>query len=313
MSVTRFILFLVLFSGLVSAAGAQTDSVQVPYRFPDTLLRYSDFPLDTDTIEYVYAEVPGMVQSTRLRDSIEAKYRSGSYNFNDPQFKNALKDLDDRHIILRPGSRDWLSYLLLALLVYFVLLRIQLARNIPVILQAYWNDRVINQFSREDNFFKMRSAALLFLLFCGIAALLLFNLSEFYHWSLSYDESDRYGFILLFLLVFYLSKYILLKVMGYLFDVQKIISGYLAIVSVANIVYALAIFPLLIFYQYLPGSWKLYMLLLILLLFVFNTFYKYIRAGVFAVSNFTFPKFYLFLYFCTLEFMPLIIIVKIFW
>ncbi|MFN5705738.1 MAG: DUF4271 domain-containing protein [bacterium] len=51
---------------------------------------------------------------------------------------------------------------------------------------------------------------------------------------------------------------------------------------------------------------------MILISFTFNTVYKYLRTGSFLKNNFQFPIFYLFLYLCAFEIMPLLIIYKVF-
>ena len=50
---------------------------------------------------------------------------------------------------------------------------------------------------------------------------------------------------------------------------------------------------------------------LMIFLWVLNAIYKYLRSGAYVSSNFRFPKFYLFIYLCTLELMPLLLIYKI--
>jgi hypothetical protein len=130
--------------------------------------------------------------------------------------------------------------------------------------------------------------------------------------NITYKGMEEYVIICLFTGTFYLLKFLLMKISGFIFSIQKLISGYLSILSISNFVYAIIVMPMLIFYQFITSSYQPYLLGLILILFCFNTIYKYLRTGSFILNNFQFPKFYLFLYLCTLEIMPLLIIYKVF-
>jgi len=125
-------------------------------------------------------------------------------------------------------------------------------------------------------------------------------------------DSDEYLFITAAAVLFYIAKFILMKFAGYIFSIQKLMSGYLSIISISNFIYAIFIIPFLILYYYLPNEYQGLVFYLILILFCFNTIYKYLRTGSFILNNFQFPKFYLFLYLCSLEIMPLLIIYKVF-
>ncbi len=212
---------------------------------------------------------------------------------------------------LRKTKENWIVFLLVGIFVFITLIRNVYSRNFAIIFQAYWNDRVIGQFTREEGLSSLRTAFILFVLFCFIFALLLYNIAGYFSWNLPREGLDAYWILWAAVFLFYSIKYILMKLSAYIFSFPRLMSGYLAIQSISNIVYVMMIFPILIFYQFMDSGLSGYLLYAMLFFLVFNAFYKYLRSGSFAVKNFQFPKFYLFVYFCSLEILPLLVVVKL--
>ncbi len=312
----HYILLLFILLVTSTIVQANKDSVNSNYKRDTSYYRFYPpgyFALDTDTSFLVKIDSNLLTKSTAIFDSVMLNYQSDDYSYlSQYALKNNSNLKASNNYKLRKPKENWISFLIITLLTYLTIIRVQYAKNIPVLFQAYWNDRVIGQFTRDDNFFKIRTAALFFLLFCAIFALLLYNVLNYFENNLLNVGLTAYYRIFLIVNSYYLGKYLLMKLSGYLFSIQKVISGYLAIISVSNLVYTMIIIPILLFYQYLPVTVQAYLIYVLIFLWVFNTFYKYLRSGSFVVSNFQFPKFYLFLYLCSLEIMPLLVIYKLF-
>ena len=144
-----------------------------------------------------------------------------------------------------------------------------------------------------------------------VYATIAYYIIDYFGYSMPSQGLDLYYLIISVLTIIYSSKYLLMKLIGYIFSVQRLISGYLAIISVSNLVFAILTIPLLIFFNYVNADYKIYVISIMLISFTFNTVYKYLRTGAFLKNNFQFPIFYLFLYLCAFEIMPLLIIYKV--
>ncbi len=295
---------------IVSTSTAQTDLV-IPDSIPQ--ISYYHYQRDTDSVAYVLIDSSSIVQTDTIYKLVMSRYHMGSYNFTDStQRPDARKYVNRNLIKVRKTEGHWMIFTLLSIILLYTIIRNVYDKTLVVIFQAYWNDRAINQFTRDDNFLKLRNTLLYFILFTTVYGLLLKFIFNFFEVNISYKGIEEYMIICLFTGTFYLAKFLLMKISGFIFSIQKLISGYLSILSISNFVYAIIVMPMLIFYQFIPSSYQPYLLGLILILFCFNTIYKYLRTGSFILNNFQFPKFYLFLYLCTLEIMPLLIIYKVF-
>lgn len=309
-SITAAICCLILQIVLSKEAKAQS---QVDFLDSLPTFTYSYYQRDTDSISYAVIDSSIIKDNDTIRKIVLAKYKTMNFNFMDSTIKlDSRKYVNRNNIKVRKPNNHWVVGIFLSIILLYAIIRNVYDKTLVVIFQAYWNDRAINQFTRDDNFLKLRNTLLYFILFTSVYGLLLKYIFNYFNVKFNYEGLEEYLFICVFIGSFYLLKFLLMKIAGFVFSIQKLISGYLSILSISNFVYSIIIIPLLLFYQFVPPIFQSYLLGLILILFCFNTIYKYLRTGSFIINNFQFPKFYLFLYLCTLEIMPLLIIYKVF-
>jgi hypothetical protein len=268
---------------------------------------------DIDSSSYVIIDSSKIIQTDTFRKIVLAKYSHGNFNFTDSSITLDTRRYVNRNAIkLRKTPDQWMVFTFLTIVLLYVIIKNVYNKTLGVIFQAYWNDRAINQFTRDDNFFKLRNTLLYFLLFAIVYGILIKYVLNNFGMALNPNDFEEFLVITGAAMGFYLVKFILMKFAGYLFSIQKLMSGYLSIISISNFIYAIFIIPFLILYYYIPSDFKSLVYYFILILFCFNTVYKYLRTSTFILNNFQFPKFYLFLYLCSLEIMPLLIIYKVF-
>lgn len=268
---------------------------------------------DTDKRELVIIDSAIISTTDTFRNLILSKYKNTSYNFADSTIKLDTRKYVNRNLIkLRKSPEHWIIYVFLFITLLFVIIRNAYAKALSVVFQAYWNDRAISQFTRDDNFIKLRNTVLYFILFASVYGVLIQVILNKMDLHLKTKPFEEYVFITLFVMAFYLAKFVLMKLSGYVFSIQKLMSGYLSVISISNFIYAIFLIPMLILHYYLPDNYAYWLFYVIMITFCFNTVYKYLRTANFIINNFQFPKFYLFLYLCTLEIMPLLIIYKVY-
>ncbi len=268
--------------------------------------------VDTDKKELVIIDSSIIVSTDTFRNLVLSRYKNGIYNFADSTIKlDTRKYVNRNQIKLRKNPDHWIIYVFLFITLIYVVIRNAYSKTLSVVFQAYWNDRAISQFTRDDNFFKLRNTVLYFILFATVYGLLIKVFLNSLDVQLRSNAYDEYVFITLFVMAFYAAKFLLMKLSGYVFSIQKLMSGYLSVISISNFIYAIFLIPMLILHYYLADNYAVWVFYLIMISFCFNTVYKYLRTANFIINNFQFPKFYLFLYLCTLEIMPLLIIYKV--
>ena len=270
-------------------------------------------PIDTDNRYYVLIDSSILTPSDTFKKIVLNKYSGNTFNYTDSTIKLDTRKYVNRNAIkLRKSPDQWIVFVFLVIVLLYVLIKNIYNKTLSIVFQAYWNDRAISQFTRDDNFFKLRNTLLYFVLFAMVYGLLIKYMLNNFGVEIKTKDSDEYLFITAAAVLFYIAKFVLMKFAGYVFSIHKLMSGYLSIISISNFIYSIFIIPFLILYYYVPNEYEGLVFYLILILFCFNTIYKYLRTGSFILNNFQFPKFYLFLYLCSLEIMPLLIIYKVF-
>jgi len=290
----RLIVFLSLMLFAFNSLHAQ-DSIRKANLAQQPLVNAPFQKIDSLQIQLVYFQTkPGLID----------------FNYQSLAIKQ-IHFADTNNYIARKGSKDWLSFLLIGIIILFAFVNTGHGKIIISLFQAYWSNRLISQFNRDDNFFKLRTSAFFLLIFLSVLSLLIFNASHFYLPTIKFNGIALYSRIFFLVTSYYLFKYLLLKAAANLFTIKKIIAAHLSIMAISNFVYVMAILPILLFYQFLPETVHQHLIFLMIFLWVLNAVYKYFRSGAYVSSNFRFPKFYLFIYLCTLELMPILLIYKI--
>jgi hypothetical protein len=151
-----------------------------------------------------------------------------------------------------------------------------------------------------------------------LSALFIFNTGIFIFESLTFYKQTIFGqegvLLLLFIwgiiLLFTLIKSSLYKFTGFVFDTGQIVGEYLFNASLLSKVFAIALVPIIAFIPFV-NMWLVPNLIKIgAIMFIILYILQLIRGSRIFLQN-TFSVFYMFLYFCALEILPLVILYKI--
>lgn len=319
-------IFLVLFL-VSSAAFAQTDSiVKVPepsvesyrwrYRVLDSasLARrqaYRDsLKAVGDSISMVWIKKPDPNRPNRFLDSLIALYKVENLNFTAwaQKFKMKANRYDEGQP--RPHGETWIIGVILLLLLFFALIRYFFSRELGSIVQSFYSNQILSQMNKEDNIFSSWPFIFLYILF-GLNIGMYLYLSAQYL-QLTYSVSGFELFLLLSLLVIglFTIKIIILRLLGFLFDIKRLVREYVSILYLSYFNAAIIFLPLVIAFSLTPARFaEIYSYTgIVMLAGIF--FVQFIRAGNNILSNYKFPKVYLIIYLCALEFCPFIILFK---
>jgi len=185
-----------------------------------------------------------------------------------------------------------------------------LGKDIKNVLQSFYSNHALSMSDREGNLINSQAFIGLFLLFCLSVGLVLYQLTVYY--NVYYRISGFRLFISLSVLisVLFTFKFLLLKLLGIIFDFNQLVSDY---ISILNLTYFNIAFILLggttclglLSSRFIPVSLTV-TLIIIVIIFI----WQYLRNSLNIISNLRFHKFYLFIYLCALEFCPILILIK---
>ncbi|MEQ1732305.1 MAG: DUF4271 domain-containing protein [Bacteroidia bacterium] len=180
------------------------------------------------------------------------------------------------------------------------------------ILNAVIADRYFNQLVREENTLVQRVFLILTLIFALVLPLFLFQVINYYHWN----TADIKGFglyivLLLILAIMYFIKIITASFLGYVFEMDELVKSHFYNVFLTNNLLGLVLLPIVALgaYSYqLPQSLLIHLGIgAIIISYTFRTLRSlYMNVGFKGGA-----VYHLFLYFCTLEILPLVVLFKL--
>jgi len=213
--------------------------------------------------------------------------------------------------IEKPESVDWALPLLVASLLFVAITKYLFYGRLKQVLSAAIATRFFNQMEREGNLFNERITFLLSANFLIVFSLLLFQTYDYFSVLKSFLLSGPLQIIsitALTIVSFFTIKYLVLKFLGWVFKSVSSAIAYYKNILIFNMLIGIAIMPFVLISMYVPS----------------NIFF-YISWGIFAIANLAkvirgvfmgyntahFSGYYLILYLCGIELVPLLLFYKI--
>ncbi len=214
---------------------------------------------------------------------------------------------------LNKNTPDWIFPLVILMVAAFAWLRAFYNKYFLQVVSAFFNNNLANQIVRDENILVQRASILLNLVFSLVVALFLYFVSIHFNWSLngmSFGLS-RYIFFALIVSAAYTVKFIVLRICGYLFQVEKETATYIFNIFLINNAVGTLLIPLVLFIAF-SSAISTTLLISISVFFIACGFlYRIIRGIIAGFSSPAFSLYYLFLYLCALEIAPLIVLIKV--
>lgn len=217
------------------------------------------------------------------------------------------------HLPQRPinfYSYDWITLMLLVAVALFASVRTTWNKYMTNLFQSTVNYSTALRMYQEKNSSHFYGAFQLDVLFYLVFAIFAFQVLNHLRIDLPYQNFFLYLFCLTFIVFFFMVKNTIYRFMGALIRKKSETGEYLFNANNFKRVAGLILLPLvavIAFYPYgkenIPVTAGMIIVLFLYLLLVFRGFLILIRKQ--------FSIFYLFLYFCTLEFLPLVLLYKI--
>ena len=209
-----------------------------------------------------------------------------------------------------PKGQLWVLGVVASLLLLFAIVKVSFTKQLQTIIQSFFSNRVLNNLNKEDNLFTSWPFLLLFVQFGFTIGMFFYLVSQFYHLAFSGSGFQFYLSISVLIVIFYLLKILILRVLGHLFNIQKPVNEYVTILYLSYFNLSLVFIPLVIAFALSPLRYGPYYVAASFVLLAIIFTFQFIRAGINILSHYRFSKVYLFLYFCALEICPILILIK---
>jgi hypothetical protein len=227
-----------------------------------------------------------------------------------------VSSIKQRPESIKPQQRflatyDWFLGLFLLLIMLFIWIRIFYSKFFATLANALLSFQISAKLFRDRNVLVQRVSIVLDFIYILVISLFIFELALFLNiggWNMS-----RFNLMLLFLniTIFYtLLRNGVLRLTGYLFMVQPLVAEYIHNTFIINKALGIALFPVVIMAHYFPYQLTPFVLTAGGIIFSMAFIYKGIRAYQIIIRK-DVLLFYLILYLCTLEILPLLLGYKV--
>jgi hypothetical protein len=211
----------------------------------------------------------------------------------------------------RPSREVWVIVIVIVLLLFTAALNIWSSKDMSNVFQSFYNRKTISQAGKEDSPINAWTFIGLFLLFGFTCGLFLYLLTTGYY-KVYYTIGGLQLFITLsfVIIISFASKFLVLKFLGFVFDINKLVSEYISALSLTYFNITFVFLPIALCFSLIAEKFIPFLLVITLLLVIIIFIWQYLRSSVSIISNFRFHKFYLFIYLCALEICPILILIK---
>jgi len=210
-----------------------------------------------------------------------------------------------------PFQPDWIFGVLLTGVILIVWSRVFYSNRLNQIIMAPISKRFISQLRRDGNLLNERISLAIGVIYILTFSLMLYQANEL---ILGYSFWNIKGFklyllIVIWFIVFWVSKISLIQLVGSVFQTTAATHDYLLNTLLFCMINGILLLPLLICIVYLKSTAILLVALALSVLFFVFRFMKGFMIGL-ALSRFSYL--FLFVYLCSLEILPLAVLIKLF-
>lgn len=244
---------------------------------------------DTSIVDFREYIVKTLNSSTKTMVERKSLFQSKSY---------VSKDLN---LFKRPNNQfdGWIYGLVFLVSILYIVVIKFLSKKIKSVISGAYNHLTL--------------IILLSFLFMPLLTLIINIPINYYNYYSYFPIESHFGIFLLIyfgILLYCITKYLLIYFFGELFRTQSVCYNYNSNQLGFYFVDGIIMIPLLFLYYFLPYSPKNIIQIIILIVISTLLLIRIIRGLVIVLHLTKFSKFYLFVYLCILEFIPLIIIYK---
>ena len=211
---------------------------------------------------------------------------------------------------IRNARDPWIIGAIIGLLIYTALLNLFFGSDVRSVIQSFYSKTALSQVDKEGGLINSWAFIALFILFSLAVGLVLYQLTVYYNVNYNINGFERFITLSLMVSLLFVVKFLLLKFIGFIFEINRPVSQYIAILNMTyfNIAFVFLIVTVCIS---LLDSRLIPVLLAITWILTGIIFaWQFLRNSVNILSEFRFHKFYLFIYLCALEICPVLVLIK---
>lgn len=265
-----------------------------------------------DSLQRIYVKAPDIDRPNRFIDSLKALsiVRNGDLFAWKEQFEPSNTNREEG--IVKAHREVWVIGVIGVLLFFFAVLKFSFSSELKSMVHAFYSNRALVQISKEDNLYNSWPFILLYILFGFTLGMFIYLCNDYFEKRNIQNGPSLYLFFSITVVVLFTLKIIVLRFLGFLFDMQRLVRDYVSILYLSYFNTAILFLPLNLIIAFTSDAYNILIFYVSILLLVTIFSLQFLRASFSALKTYRFPKFYLFLYFCALEIGPILILFTLF-
>jgi hypothetical protein len=209
------------------------------------------------------------------------------------------------------NSKDGLFYLLLSVVLYFALIRVLFYRYLENLFALFFRASLKQKQIREQLLQTPLPSLLLNILFVVSAGIYASFLLRYYQFFTTIPFSLLMVYCTLALALIYFVKFITLKFLGWIFNIEEATDMYIFIVFMVNKLLGMFLLPFIILMAFSAPVVLSLLVTLSLVVIAIAFAYRYVLAFAPIRKQINVSQFHFFLYLCGFEITPLLFIYKV--
>lgn len=220
-----------------------------------------------------------------------------------------LYNENDVYGIEKPSRPLWVLVTTFVLIFFVGMIRLIFPTEFKIIIEAYYRERLLQQVSKEDSIATSWPYIFLYGVFSlALGLFIVVMVSEFKDRDLlnvvNYLRTS--GFIA----VLFILKIMVIRFISFVFELDKIVREYVAVIYLVYFNSMLVLLPFLLFSMLLPSSDFTFLLILFVTFISLIFIYRLLRTAMHLFSNTKFSISYLIIYLCALEIAPILFLIR---
>ncbi len=205
-------------------------------------------------------------------------------------------------------GNDWTFLLLFVCVILFTWVQVYYRKRFIQIFQSVFSEKRVHFLIRDGRLFNEQITLALGFIFVMAFSLFLFLINKFIIGLSLGNGFFLFIKIVLALTGFILIKFLLIQLIKAIFLTREATSRYVLNSLIFDLTLGVVLLPFLIFITYTGSDMLIYLSLIIISI---TFIYKLLRGFVIGLNYSGFSLFYLFLYLCTVEVLPVVVVVKL--
>lgn len=264
-----------------------------------------------DSLQMLWIIAPSKNRPNQFLDSLKEVYtiKGGSYS----AWKMHLNQGDGHQEIanVKPYRAVWVIGVFGLIIALFATIKLYYTPQLVGMMHAFFSNTAFFQLNKEENIYNKWPFVLLFILFSFVVGLFVFLGAEAYYPSVFSGSVQFFLLISVAVFLIVLLKVLATKALGYIFEVKALAKEYISILYLCYFNGALYLIPVLLIFLFSTQDIIDILFIVSCLLLTLLFLLQVLRTSIYTLKAYKFSKFYLILYFCTLEIGPMLILIKL--